>query len=175
MGSPAPFFKHFTERTINVKTTRFETIKDGVSCLWNTADHLPHPWTRSEYDRRARYAVEALTEINPKWGARAKHILIDVADGPQEGVPTNQYDRAYCHLYALWATQHEGYDPHVAGAWISPDGMANILITNDERNQIAGRVRKIADQGWPLTRVWVYDDEDDGLPYVYYLVRPLED
>lgn len=160
---------------INVKTTRFETIKDGVSCLWNTSDHLPHPWTRSEYDRRARYAVEALTEINPKWGARAKHILIDVADGPQEGVPTNRYDRSYCHLYALWATQHEGYDPHVAGAWISPDGMANILIKNDERNQIAGRVRKIADQGWPLTRVWVYDDEDDGLPYVYYLVRPLED
>ena len=98
-----------------------------------------------------------------------------MADGPQEGVPTNQYDRGYCHLYALWATQHEGYDPHVAGAWISPDGMANILIKNDERNQIAGRVRKIADQGWPLTRVWVYDDEDDGLPYVYYLVRPLED
>ena len=93
-----------------MKTTRFETTKDGVSCLWNTSDHLPHPWTRSEYDRRARYAVEALTEIDPKWGARAKHILIDVADGPQEGVPTNQYDRGYCHLYALWATQHEGYD-----------------------------------------------------------------
>ena len=48
-------------------------------------------------------------------------------------------------------------------------------VKNDERNQIAGRVRKIADQGWPLTRVWVYDDDDDGLPYVYYLVRPLED
>ena len=66
-------------------------------------------------------------------------------------------------------------EKRVPDDWISPDGMANILIKNDERNQIAGRVRKIADQGWPLTRVWVYDDEDDGLPYVYYLVRPLED
>ena len=66
-------------------------------------------------------------------------------------------------------------EKRVPDDWISPDGMANILIKNDERNQIAGRVCKIADQGWPLTRVWVYDDEDDGLPYVYYLVRPLED
>lgn len=171
-GAPVFSYMGFREGFVMVWTERHE---HGLSILWDTDHDMPAECGRADYER----LCDAAAMLAEGDGERAGRLRAKLDEGRSRllaGGGTDYYNRTFAFLCAQWEVACKGghrlWDV-CPTAWVGVDGVPNVWVGVDEKDRWGSNrlcARLLAEDGWPVFRVWVLAG-DARLPVRMMLCR----
>lgn len=145
--------------------TVYERVEDGVSILWDTRDDMPDI-PRDDFERRCA-ALPTLVGEQDAMDMRERF-----QDSDHDGPTANPYDASQLAIWETWVSNRpeRGWPGRTVGLWVSPDGLANMTLTDDDDTPLAALADVARDEDQPVLRVWSLP-EPGALPYRMRLLR----